>query len=414
VTNGTNVIPVTAADYSANSITNKYQVIITNSGVAKTLTFDLNGNETSVVTATSTNTYQWDAANRLLSVTGTTNQSLFTYDGLGRRVQIVELTNGVAMSTNKFLWDKAGLSEQRNVAGSVIKQFYWEGEQISGTNYYFTRDHLGSIREMVDASGTIQARYNYDPYGRRTKVSGSLDADFGFTGDFYHASSGLCLTFLRAYDPDLGRWLSRDLLAERAGLNLYDYVFNNPINWLDPYGACGGGGQVTGGAGGGGSSWWRAAAYIAGAVIIAAAVVVAGPEILVGAAIGAAVGAAWGAATANPGERWQGAGAGALGGAVGGATGGAGLAAFWAGAIGAGLGDVANRGTFDGWTVASAAGGGISGQAIDGIGFGDVAGGIVGGTLGQATQTVYVDAPHAALDAVNRIGQNYVNQLECQ
>jgi len=252
VANGTNVVPVIATSYSAQSVTNKYQVVVTNNGVAKTITFDLNGNETSVVTTTSTNTYQWDAANRLVSITGPTNQSLFTYDGLGRRMQIVEMTNGVAMSTNKFVWDGAALCEQRNSANSVTKRFFNSGEQISGTNYFFTRDHLGSVREMVDSSGTIQARYSYDPYGRRTKISGSLDADFGYAGYYYHPPSGLYLTVLRAYDADLGRWLSRDPIAERGGLNLYGYVLNNPLNWLDPYGACGGssgGGsyQVTGG-----------------------------------------------------------------------------------------------------------------------------------------------------------------------
>ena len=81
---GTNVVPIIANDYSGNSTTNKYQLVLTNNGVVKTITYDLNGNETSVVTATSTNNYQWDAANRLLSITGPTNQSLLTYDGLGQ------------------------------------------------------------------------------------------------------------------------------------------------------------------------------------------------------------------------------------------------------------------------------------------------------------------------------------------
>src|SRR5205823_10578268 len=75
-----------------------------------------------------------------------------------------------------------------------------------------------------------------DPYGKRTKLSGTLDVDFGYTGHYYHAPSGLDLTLYRAYSPVLGRWLSRDPIGESGGLNLYGYVFNNPVNLDDPLG----------------------------------------------------------------------------------------------------------------------------------------------------------------------------------
>jgi RHS repeat-associated protein len=53
---------------------------------------------------------------------------------------------------------------------------------------------------------------------------------------YYHAASGINLTLHRAYDADLGRWPNRDPLGERGGLNLYDYVGNNPINRFDRFG----------------------------------------------------------------------------------------------------------------------------------------------------------------------------------
>jgi RHS repeat-associated protein len=63
-----------------------------------------------------------------------------------------------------------------------------------------------------------------------------MGADFGFTGDYYHSASGLCLTVYRAYSPNLGRWISRDPSGEESGINLYDYVRGSPIKASDPLG----------------------------------------------------------------------------------------------------------------------------------------------------------------------------------
>jgi RHS repeat-associated protein len=108
---------------------------------------------------------------------------------------------------------------------------------------------------MTDNTGTVHARYAYDPYGRMTQLSGNLTADFGFTGSYFHGATGLNLTLYRAYDPNLGRWLSRDPIEENGGLNLYRYAGDNPINLVDPLGlwTFGFGGEAGGGAGAGGS-----------------------------------------------------------------------------------------------------------------------------------------------------------------
>ena len=240
---GTNVVPVIARDLSSNKRTNNYEVVVTNNGVAKILSYDLNGNLGSVVSATNTTTYTWDAGDRLINIsqfpsTGPTVSSEFTYDGLERRTRIVERTNGVVQSDKRFVWCGTELCEERDATGATVnKRFFGQGEQISGTAYFFTRDHLGSVREMTDSAGTVQARYEFDPYGRRAKVSGSLDSDFAFTGHYYHQASGLHLALYRAYDADTARWLSRDPIRERRGLNLYPYAENNPVGQIDLFGA---------------------------------------------------------------------------------------------------------------------------------------------------------------------------------
>jgi RHS repeat-associated protein len=159
----------------------------------------------------------------------------FVYDGVGRRV--AEWDNGSL--AKQWVWCGTELCEERNASNTVTKRFFPQGEQISGTAYFYSRDHLGSVREMTDASGTVHARYNYDPFGARsanTITTSAVESDFGFTGDYYNPTIGLDLTLYRAYNPSLGRWLNRDPIGEKGGMNLYGYVGNNPIVNIDPLG----------------------------------------------------------------------------------------------------------------------------------------------------------------------------------
>ena len=167
------------------------------------------------------------------------NRSEFSYDGTGRRVEIVERnpTSLAILSDKRFVWCGTELCEERDSTGSTVtKRFFPKGEQISGTNYYFTQDHLGSAREMTDTSGTVRAEYDYDPYGQKTKLSGDAVADFGFTGHYNHLNSGLSFALYRGYNPNTGRWLNRDPIQEQGGLNLYDYGSDSPINRTDATG----------------------------------------------------------------------------------------------------------------------------------------------------------------------------------
>ena len=240
---GSNIVSIVAADNNNNETTNLYQVVV-NPSEAETFQYDLNGNLISRSSANSAVNYDWDGENRLIRITQqnavSTNVSEFSYDGLSRRVRIVEKQNNNVVKNNTFVWKGGSLAEERNSTGFITtKQYFGAGLRTGGQNYYYTWDHLGSVREMTDASGTVRARYDYDPFGRKTKLEGNLDSDFGYTGHYHHAASGLSLALYRAYDPDLGRFINRDPIKESGGFNLYGYTDNNPINYVDRDGLCG-------------------------------------------------------------------------------------------------------------------------------------------------------------------------------
>lgn len=135
------------------------------------------------------------------------------------------------------------MAEERNASNTVIKRFFAQGEQVPGASspddkLFYTLDHLGSIRELVDDNEVVRGRWDYDPYGKRSDnliVSNPLESSFGYTGHYQHPESNLTLAPFRPYNPDFG-WLSRDPIAESGGINLYGYVGNNPANYFDPLG----------------------------------------------------------------------------------------------------------------------------------------------------------------------------------
>lgn len=82
----------------------------------------------------------------------------------------------------------------------------------------------------------LQAQDGYDPYGQMTAISETVLSDLQYAHYYYHSRSGLNLTPNRAYNASLGRWINRDPIGEAGGINLYAYVGNNPVGFVDPTG----------------------------------------------------------------------------------------------------------------------------------------------------------------------------------
>ena len=109
--------------------------------------------------------------------------------------------------------------------------------QKGGKTYRIVTDHLGSVRMVVDTSdGSVVQRIDYDEFGRVLADTNEGFQPFGFAGGLYESATGLTRFGARDYDAFTGRWTVKDPIGFEGGMNLFGYVYNNPINLDDPYG----------------------------------------------------------------------------------------------------------------------------------------------------------------------------------
>jgi RHS repeat-associated protein len=207
---------------------------------SNTYSFDANGN---TLSGDGTRTYKWDAQNRLVEVdyTGTSNKTIFTYNGIGQRRAAAE-TNAGTTTTTRYLWCDSRICQTRDGSDNVLRRDLAEGEYnvSTGQKLVYMTDQLGSVRDVLDATtGTLVQSYDYTPYGGIARSSGSTPTDYEFAYLYYHPASGLNFSTTRPEDGSVGRWLTRDPIRELGGTNLYAYVGADPINYVDSNGLAG-------------------------------------------------------------------------------------------------------------------------------------------------------------------------------
>ncbi len=194
VTAGSNAIGITAVDAGSHASTKNYTVTVPPGGT-KSYTYDHAGN----LTGDGSRTFLWDALNQLVKITYAGGASSeFTYDALGRRVKIVEKNaGGTVTETRHFVWDGMEIAERRDATGTLVRRYYPDGyvdgvaaEPDVSEQLLSLRDHLGSVRATVYEEDAYSIYQDYDLYG-----GGSVSdlTDFGYTGHYYHAASGLTL-----------------------------------------------------------------------------------------------------------------------------------------------------------------------------------------------------------------------------
>jgi RHS repeat-associated protein len=209
------------------------------------------------------NSYTYSANGELATKTGNGQTIHYTYDVAGnlRTVlfpdglqvdYVIDAANRrVGKKVNGILGKgylyKDGLSPVAELdgAGNVVSLFVYGSRTTvpaymvqGGSTYRLFTDHLGSVRLVVDTTdGSIAQRIDYDAFGRIILDTNPGFQPFGFAGGLYDPQTGLIRFGARDYDPETGRWTSKDPAGFGGGdTNLYGYVVNDPVNNFDPTG----------------------------------------------------------------------------------------------------------------------------------------------------------------------------------
>jgi large repetitive protein len=207
--------------------------------------YDSNGNMISKTDQTGATAYIYDTENRLVQIVNQ-QSSIFNYyyDPFGRR-----LWKDVGGTKTYFVYADEGLVAELNNTGTETKTYgyvpnsTWTTDPLfmkEGANYYFYHnDHLGTPQKMTSVNGAVVWSAKYSSFGEATIDAGAtVTNNLRFAGQYYDQETGLHYNYNRYYDPRTGRYFTPDPepIGQLAGLNLFDYVDDNPITSADPMG----------------------------------------------------------------------------------------------------------------------------------------------------------------------------------
>ena len=218
--------------------------------------------------------YGWNGENQLIEMTTAApalaagvprERYRFVYDSRSRRIartmESWDLDAGawVVERSERFVHDDWNVVAVVDAAGTVVQRYVW-GNDLSGTpqgaggvggllaardaasgrSWAYAYDGNGNVSAVVDLADVANVgRYDYDAFGRTIATWG----DEGLAGvNPYRFSTkplegtGLYYYGFRWYDAGTGRWVSRDPIGERGGVNLFEFVENAPTLGIDPLG----------------------------------------------------------------------------------------------------------------------------------------------------------------------------------
>ena len=244
-----------------------------------TYSYDNNGNLTGKVSKDLSETinYHFDSLNKLVGIEyfeGSTKfkEISYYYDVLGRRIlkDVKDLKIASNSLERRFIYDGnqvlAQLDETNNslsiythsnlriddtLAVEVTDQGKLKGVAQNSGSFFYLKDHLGTVNDIVNSTGELVQHYAYSSFGKILKITNKSGDDisgnalvesfFTYTNRVHDKESGLYYYRARYYDSGIGRFMSSD---PHPGVKTkpithnskYVYENNNPSHYIDPNG----------------------------------------------------------------------------------------------------------------------------------------------------------------------------------
>ncbi|MFH1452589.1 MAG: RHS repeat-associated core domain-containing protein, partial [Armatimonadota bacterium] len=251
--------------------------------------YDDAGNLTFIDAGSKSRTYAYDKENNLISAAlpgGKKNVQGYSYDAYNLRTE-----KTFHKDSTSYCWFDNKLIGELDKNKKVDFIDYGYGFKNQQGDYYYITDRQGSVMALADKKGNIITVYEYDEFGNpvssvnvkttenveevqtgnvkpesfKTKIINFIKNLFSFNkpkdtltpktttadqqvifnkiespiryaGYYYDKESELYYLQSRYYDPKIGRFTQVDKIGYAAGLNLYVYCDNDPVNFVDPEG----------------------------------------------------------------------------------------------------------------------------------------------------------------------------------
>ena len=228
-------LPAEAYDYDANGNRKAYETgknnQLTSDGVFRYI-YDDEGNRIEKRSKDSSTRYEWDHRNRLVRVLDKAQSVEYNYDYQNRLV---------CRNDELFVHDGWQVAcSLKN--GRIAHRYLWgavQDELLAMDDNWTLRDHLNTVRKVVDMKGKVVSHLDYNAFGKLVSSTGDKPL-FRYTGKMFDDAIDLQWNINRWYDAEVGRWISEDPIGfEGKDANLCRYVSNRSVSTSDPYGLLG-------------------------------------------------------------------------------------------------------------------------------------------------------------------------------